>query len=176
MLGDWVRVGAMPLLAGLAALTLLAAMIFACANLSDEEAGQLKTIRASGPWVLSVAAAAVILLLISAAAHHSAANAKGSGDARSTSGNGLRIQRRPPADPVINALRGHLAEFGFVVRHGVGQVPKLTELVADSATDLPAQARSVLALPVESLEALQAKISVLDRQIAARAKADANGC
>jgi len=74
---------------------------------------------------------------------------------------------------LINALRGHLAEFGFVVRHGVGQVPKLVELVADSANDLPAQARSVLALLVESLEALQAKISVLDRQIAARAKADA---
>jgi transposase len=74
---------------------------------------------------------------------------------------------------LINALRGHLAEFGFVVRHGVGQVPKLVELVTDSANDLPAQARSILALLVESLEVLQAKISVLDHQIAARAKADA---
>ena len=74
---------------------------------------------------------------------------------------------------LINALRGHLAEFGFVVRQGVGHVTKLIELVGDPTSDLPAQARSVLALLVESLEALQAKISVLDRQIAARAKADA---
>jgi transposase len=74
---------------------------------------------------------------------------------------------------LINALRGHLAEFGFVVGQGVGQVPKLTELVGDPTSDLPMEARSVLALLVESLEALQAKISVLDRQLAARAKADA---
>src|ERR1700748_908613 len=51
--------------------------------------------------------------------------------------------------PLIKALRGNLAEFAFVVRHGVGQVPKLFELVADTANDLPAEARSVLALLVE---------------------------
>jgi transposase len=74
---------------------------------------------------------------------------------------------------LINALRGHLAEFGYVVRQGVGHVDKLIELVADPATDLPDEARSVLALAAESLQAIQAQVSVLDRQIAARAKANA---
>jgi transposase len=68
---------------------------------------------------------------------------------------------------LINALRGHLAEFGYVVRQGVGHVDKLIELVADPATDLPDEARSVLALAAESLQAIQAQVSVLDRQIAA---------
>ena len=74
---------------------------------------------------------------------------------------------------LINALRGHLAEFGYVVRQGVDHVGKLIELVADPATDLPDEARSVLALAAESLQAIQAQVSVLDRQIAARAKANA---
>jgi transposase len=74
---------------------------------------------------------------------------------------------------LINALRGHLAEFGYVVRQGVGHVDKLIELVADPATDLPDEARSVLALAAASLQAIQAQVSVLDRQIAARAKANA---
>ena len=73
---------------------------------------------------------------------------------------------------LINALRGHLAEFGFVVRQGPGHAMRLIELVADPTTDLPDQARSVLAVVAESLQAVQLKISVLDREIAARAKAD----
>jgi transposase len=73
---------------------------------------------------------------------------------------------------LINALRGHLAEFGFVVRQGPGHAIRLIELVADPTTDLPEQARPVLAVIAESLEAVQAKISVLDREIAVRAKAD----
>ena len=73
---------------------------------------------------------------------------------------------------LINALRGHLAEFGFVVRQGPGHAMRLIELVADPTTDLPDQARSVLAVVAESLQAVQSKISVLDREIAARAKAD----
>ena len=36
-----------------------------------------------------------------------------------------------------NALRGHLAEFGFVVPQGVGQMGRLIELAVDPATDLP---------------------------------------
>ena len=73
---------------------------------------------------------------------------------------------------LINALRGHLAEFGFIVRQGVGRVGKLIDLVGDPSTDLPAGARPVLAVIADSLQAIQARISVLDREIAARAKAD----
>src|SRR3984957_8537715 len=73
---------------------------------------------------------------------------------------------------LINALRGHLAEFGFIVRQGVGQVSKLIGLVDDRSADLPAEARPVLAVIADSLQAIQARISLLDREIAARAKAD----
>jgi transposase len=72
---------------------------------------------------------------------------------------------------LINALRGHLGEFGFVARQGAGHVAKLIDLVADPSSELPAEARPVLAVIAESLQLLQAKIAILDREIAARAKA-----
>jgi transposase len=73
---------------------------------------------------------------------------------------------------LINALRGHLGEFGFVIRQGAGHVDKLIELVADPSSDLPAAARPVLAVIAESLQSVQTKIDLLDREIVARAKAD----
>ena len=73
---------------------------------------------------------------------------------------------------LINALRGHLAEFGFIVRQGPGHVGKLVDLVADPASELPGEARPVLAVIADSLQAIQARILVLDREIAARAKAN----
>lgn len=73
---------------------------------------------------------------------------------------------------LINALRGHLTEFGFVVRQGVGHVSKLVDLVKDPATDLPAAARPVLVMISENLQAAQLQIAKLDREIANRAKAD----
>jgi transposase len=72
---------------------------------------------------------------------------------------------------LINALRGHLAEFGYVAAKGPGHAKRLIELVRDPMADLPAEARSVLLVAVESLEALHAQITGLDRQIEMRAKA-----
>jgi transposase len=72
----------------------------------------------------------------------------------------------------INALRGHLTEFGYIVRQGAGHVGKLAEIVRDPASDIPAQARPVLMVIVQGLEALQQQIAVLDREIVSRAKAD----
>ena len=37
---------------------------------------------------------------------------------------------------LINALRGHLTEFGYIVRQGVGHVGKLAEIVRDPASDI----------------------------------------
>lgn len=73
---------------------------------------------------------------------------------------------------LINALRGHLMEFGYVVRQGVGHVGKLVDIVNDSASDIPTEARPILAVIAESLQALQSRIAFLDREIASRAKAD----
>jgi transposase len=74
---------------------------------------------------------------------------------------------------LINALRGHLAEFGFIARKGPGHVETLVEQAADPASDLPPQARPALGALVEALKAVQARVAELDREIAARAKADA---
>ena len=73
---------------------------------------------------------------------------------------------------LINALRGHLTEFGYIVRQGVGHVGKLVEIVGDPASDIPAQARPVLVVIAQGLKALQTQIALLDREIANRAKAD----
>lgn len=73
---------------------------------------------------------------------------------------------------LINALRGHLTEFGYIVRQGVGHVGKLVEIVGDPASDIPAQARPVLVVIAQGLDALQTQIALLDREIASRAKAD----
>ena len=73
---------------------------------------------------------------------------------------------------LINALRGHLTEFGYIVRQGVGHVGKLVEIVGDPASDIPAQTRPVLVVIAQGLEALQTQIALLDREIANRAKAD----
>lgn len=73
---------------------------------------------------------------------------------------------------LINALRGHLAEFGFIVAQGPGHVSKLIDLIDDPASDMPAEARPVLAMIATSLQMLQSNIAELDRKIAARSKAD----
>ena len=73
---------------------------------------------------------------------------------------------------LINALRGHLMEFGFIVRQGAGHVSKLIELVADPSSELPAEARPVLAVIADSLQATHARILTPDREIAAKAKAN----
>lgn len=73
---------------------------------------------------------------------------------------------------LINALRGRLTEFGYTARQGVGHVGKLIEMVSDPTFDIPAEARPVLVVIAQGLEALQVQIALLDREIASRAKAD----
>ena len=71
---------------------------------------------------------------------------------------------------MINALRGHLAEFGMVAPKGAENAPKLVERVRDPASDLPSDARFTLEVLAEMLELIEAKIAVLDAEIAKRAK------
>jgi transposase len=73
---------------------------------------------------------------------------------------------------IINALRGHLAEFGMVVAQGPAHVAKLIAAVADAEHPLPEAARPVLLVLVETLNALESQIKRLDAEIARRAKED----
>jgi len=73
---------------------------------------------------------------------------------------------------IINAIRGHLAEYGLIAPQGPSHVDQLIAQIEDPSSGIPDPARSCLAVLVETLRALQGKIAALDTEIAARAKRD----
>ena len=70
----------------------------------------------------------------------------------------------------INALRGHLTEFGVIAAKGLVHTSKLIAALEDPASDLPQAARGILAILVEQLRSLDERIAVLDREIARHVK------
>jgi transposase len=72
----------------------------------------------------------------------------------------------------INALRGHLAEYGYVVAQGIAHAEAVIAHIEDPNTALPESARSVLAVLIGTFRALEAQIEALDAEISRRAKAD----
>lgn len=79
----------------------------------------------------------------------------------------LLIRQRTQA---INALRGHLSEFGQIVSQGAANAPKLIAIVEDPECDLPADAIPTLRVLVAVLAQLEAEIVKLDAEISRRAK------
>ena len=73
---------------------------------------------------------------------------------------------------IINALRGHMAEYGYVAAKGVGHVQRLIERIEDPQGEIPPAARATLQVMVRMLRALDEQIVVLDAEIARRAKED----
>jgi transposase len=72
----------------------------------------------------------------------------------------------------INALRGHLMEYGLVVSKGPAHVAKLIAYVQSPKNELRQEARSILCVLIASLKELDEKIIVLDREITKRARED----
>jgi len=69
---------------------------------------------------------------------------------------------------LINALRGHLAEFGLVGAHGALQVKRLVERLEGLSSDqLTALARQLVAVIVARLHDTETKLSTLDQELAA---------
>jgi transposase len=66
----------------------------------------------------------------------------------------------------INALRGHAAEFGVVAAKGTGKLGALAERIA-ACPDVPPVAKEMLALLGAEIDQLDARLSELDRKIAA---------
>jgi transposase len=64
----------------------------------------------------------------------------------------------------VNALRGHLSEFGIVVAKGVRRVGELLEL-AENDTTLPEAAKSAVKVLAEHLDGLDKSIDDLEKQI-----------
>jgi len=73
---------------------------------------------------------------------------------------------------LINALRGHMGEFGLVVPQGAARVKELVALVADPDTLVPVAARPALQVLVSVLEQLEAEIRGLEAEMTRRARED----
>jgi transposase len=72
----------------------------------------------------------------------------------------------------VNALRGHLLEFGYVFPQGISHVATLVGLVEDPQSSVPESARIILQLLVDTFTALDGQIAALDAEINRRSKAD----
>jgi transposase len=72
----------------------------------------------------------------------------------------------------INALRGHLAEYGHVFPQGVAHVGTLIARINDPEFSLPQSARMVLQVLAGTFTALEEQIKGLDAEINWRSKAD----
>ncbi len=73
---------------------------------------------------------------------------------------------------LINAVRGHLAEYGFVAPEGPFHIERLIDQIEDPTSNVPEAARVCLAVLVRALRHLQEQTAALDAEIAVRAKAD----
>jgi transposase len=72
----------------------------------------------------------------------------------------------------INALRGHLTEYGWVVPKGTAHVATLIGQIEDPNCSLPESARAIFKVLITSLTSLEESIVVLDREISRRSKKD----
>jgi len=72
----------------------------------------------------------------------------------------------------VNALRGHLMEYGYVFPKGITHVESLVALIDDPSSALPDGVRVVLKLLVDTFTALEAQITALDVEIKQRSTSD----
>ncbi len=67
---------------------------------------------------------------------------------------------------LINALRGHCAEFGLVAAQGIAKVSELVRIIEDPADSrLPDLAREALGLLAEQLDAIRVRIKALESKL-----------
>jgi transposase len=75
---------------------------------------------------------------------------------------------------LVNALRGHLAEFGVIAPQGLRNVGKLIAIIRDNGdTRLPDVARQVLQVLANQIEQIEAAVAGLERQLLAWHKTNA---
>jgi transposase len=74
---------------------------------------------------------------------------------------------------LINAIRGHLTEYGWIAPKGPSHVAMLADLLEEEmARSLPEAARAMFRLMLDLLTGLDGKIADLDKEIARRARED----
>ena len=72
----------------------------------------------------------------------------------------------------INALRGHMAEFGVVAPQGPAHVGRLASALEGPASGLPEAVRELGGLLLEQIAGLDAKIAGLEREVPVSARQD----
>ena len=76
---------------------------------------------------------------------------------------------------LINAIRGHLTEYGWIAPKGPSHVAMLADLIEEEAmaSSLPEAARPMFRVMLDLLAELNGKLADLDKEIARRAREDA---
>lgn len=75
---------------------------------------------------------------------------------------------------LVNAVRGHLAEFGVVAPRGIHTVQDLTAVIGDDADErIPSSARRVLRVLAAELTALDLRVGAVEATIIAPSREDA---
>jgi transposase len=65
----------------------------------------------------------------------------------------------------INALRSHLYEFGYVAPQGIGNLPRLEQIIEDPSSDLPQLARNLCRELLDQIAQLTTRINGLKKTI-----------
>lgn len=80
----------------------------------------------------------------------------------------FRIRQKLVAQRIelINALRSHLYEFGYIAPVGLQHLPRLAEVIADEACDLPKVARAACRGLLDQIDNLSGHLDTLNEQIA----------
>lgn len=73
---------------------------------------------------------------------------------------------------MINALRGHLTEYGIVAPNGPQNVPRLKLAMENATSHLPNAVCELCALMLVHIEELNVRIRLLDRELRRRARSD----
>lgn len=73
---------------------------------------------------------------------------------------------------LINALRGHMAEFGLVVAQGPANLKGIAGMIDDDAIDLPNAVRDIVRLYLDQIALLTQKIDDLHFKLRAATKVD----
>ena len=69
---------------------------------------------------------------------------------------------------LVNALRGHLAEFGFVAAKGIGKLPDLARIVGEAAAGgLPELVRAPLSGFLDAIALINAQLAGLEKRLRA---------
>lgn len=74
----------------------------------------------------------------------------------------------------VNALRGLLAEYGWIAPKGLFHLAGMITRIEDPTCDLPQSARGVFLMMIDSITEQDCRIRELDREIARRAREDAD--